>query len=95
MVNSLKRVRHNGEFIPQKNITLNQTNQFYNILKGFHDDNYRMNEPGNLSYYIKWVEKDEEKLELVWGSEEHDVDKRILLLYSMIHKMSTDLVYTR
>ena len=59
--------RFNAEFRKGKNLDDSQVDQILQTLAMLKEYEYSISDPGNMTYYIKWFNQDEEIYELSWG----------------------------
>ena len=81
-----KQSRHNGTLIPIASIDKAVLSQFTGIMKDFEDKKYAVNNPGNMTYFIRLIKKGQEPYELIWGGGEK-VDHRLKSVYKTLVKL--------
>ena len=87
--NAFKRTKYNGDFTKQKKIDQRRVDQFYVLVDQMRKEGLSINESGNVSYFIKWVKKNNTRIEVIWN-DNITVDEKLPLLYQSMKKSCSD-----
>ncbi len=82
--------RFDSDFILQERLDKKQCIQFFKVLSSLHEDGIELNNPGNLSYFIKWIDKGKDRYEVIWGGGDKEVDRRLQILYKNMQELCID-----
>lgn len=85
---AFKRTKFNGDFQAQKKIDQEQVDQFYVLINGLNKED-SINQPGNMSYFIKWAKNNKTIFEVIWDGSDL-VDSRIRTLYKIMRHSCID-----
>ena len=65
-----------------KKIDASNVQQFYFLIDGLKED-VAINQPGNITYFIKWTKKNKTLFEAIWDGSD-DVDIRLRMIYKLM-----------
>ena len=82
-----ERKKFNGNFEPLKSIDASVFRQFSSLFHKAPLAQLDLQDPGNMSYFIRLVVDGQEKLNIVWGGENISVDPLVKAIYKNMKTM--------
>ena len=80
------RQRYNGDFNKIQPVQITMTNQFFELMEQFCDQEIEMNDAGNLTYFMKYTKNNKQQLELIWGGENDETSPQVVQLYKLLRQ---------
>ena len=79
----------NENGIKMRGFSSKQTDQFFALVSDYASSERVVNETGQVTYFIKLIDEDKEKVSFVWNSSSSDIAE-VQNIYDLLIRISTD-----
>lgn len=77
----------NPNFVKVKTIKKKQVSQLFDNYDNLHFENIKINDPGNMSFYVEFKTKDKSH-KMLWGGNNKTIDPNVKTVYDILMKYS-------